>query len=201
MPPANQACSGGPGGFPPAQRKGPSLSLPRSPPLVSRSRSLSLSHSLLLLPFPWLLFSRTLLTRQADPPYPAVGPPLPGSRQADTPYLPSGRAADSRCILLSYSDGGYSLRGRRILLATREAGIGACLCLPDLTPGFFSHHRPRPDVQAGPRASSPPANQALRRGSGGFPPGSRRRECLPLSRSLLPSFSLSLSLSHTRADP
>ena len=72
------------------------------PAFVSRSLFLSLSfdtHSLLLLPFPWLLFSRTLLTRQADPPYPAGGPSLPGRR----------------ILLPPYSEGGYPLLGRRIL--------------------------------------------------------------------------------------
>ena len=131
-PPANQACSGGSGGFPPGSKKGPSFFLPRSPPFVSRSLFLSLflSHSLLLLPFPWLLFSRTLPTRQADPPYPAGGPPLPDrralfTRQADPPYPAGGpslltaREADT-----PYSRGGYSLLGRRIL-PTRACG---CWC-------------------------------------------------------------------------
>jgi len=109
------------------KNKGPPLFLPRS----SALRLSLLSLSLFLLPSfccpfpgscsrgPSLPGRWTLLTRQADPSYPAGGPPLPGSRQADTPYLPSGRAADSRCILLSYSEGGCSLLGRRILL-TRE---------------------------------------------------------------------------------
>ena len=56
------------------------------------------------------------------------------------------------------------------------AGVPAWPAIDRTRSRFFPpHHRPRPDVQAGPRASSPPANQALSGGSGGFPPGSRRR--------------------------
>ena len=138
-----------------------------APRPLSLALSFSLSHSLLLLPFPWLLFSRTLLTRQADPPYPAGGPPLPGRRQAGTPYLPGpfGRRAllRTREADTSYSGGGYFLRGGRILLVLgrrillvlgRRVLVRACLTQ------VFSHHRPRPDVQAGPRAPSAAACQA-----------------------------------------
>ena len=112
--PSMQCAVGGPGGFPPAQKKQRPSPLPPSlfRPSSLAPLSFSLSPSLLLLPFPWLLFSRTLLTRQADPPYPAGGPPLPGRRTPLTRQAAGVKhrndpvvAADSRCILLSYSDG------------------------------------------------------------------------------------------------
>jgi len=123
--PANQACSGGSGGFPPGSKKRPSLFLHLSALRRSLSLSLSPMHSLLLLPFPWLLFSRTLLTRQADPPYPA------GGRRILLTYRPGagGYSLLGSRILLTresdtpYSGGGYSLLGRRIL-PTREADSG-----------------------------------------------------------------------------
>ena len=103
---ANQACSGGSGGFPPGSRKECltlSLFLP----------ALRLSLSLSLFPIPSFCYPlpgscsrgpslpgrRTLLTRQADPPYPAGGPSLPGrrtllTRQAAGGYsLPTAREA------------------------------------------------------------------------------------------------------------
>ena len=112
----------------------------RVPPSPSLALSLSLSRSLLRLPFRWLLFSRSLLTRQAEPPYPEGGPSLLGrrtlltrgrrvfltAREADTPHpSPLGRRIlRTREADTPHSGGGYSSLGRRIL-------VRACL-----TPGF-----------------------------------------------------------------
>ena len=129
--------AGGPGGFPPAQKK----ALPLSPLLSALRLSLSLSLFLtpsFCCPFPGscsrgpsLPGRRTPLTRQADPPYPAGGPSLPGrrallTRQADPPYRPGRRTLPS-LPGRRQADTPYSPPGRRLLAE-------ACKQLP---PPFF----------------------------------------------------------------
>ena len=121
-PPANQACSGGSGGFPPGSKRRP---VPLSPSLSALRLSLSLSLFLIpsfCCPFPGscsrgpsLPGRRTLLTRQADPPYPAGGYSSPLTRKADTPYSEGRRHGKKRII---YS-GRESPTAGRILLARR----------------------------------------------------------------------------------
>ena len=117
-PPANQACSGGSGGFPPGSKeKEASPFLPRSPPFVSRSLFLSLSFP----PSAALSLAPVL----AGPPYPTGGPFLPDrralltlTRQADTPY----------------PTGGYSVTPLTTPVCTRASSVarrpssGRCTC-------------------------------------------------------------------------
>ena len=97
------------------------------PPSLSALRLSLLSLSLFLLPSfccpfpgscsrgPSLPGRRTLLTRQADPPYPAGGPcPYPAGR---TPL--ARQAAGGYSLLTARSGGGYSLLGRRALLTQK----------------------------------------------------------------------------------
>ena len=103
----------------------------RTPRPLSLALSFSLSHSLLLLPFPWLLFSRTPLSRQADPPYPAGGPSLPGRRARPPAASPP------------YPAGGPSLAGRRPRpsLPGRQAALDAGALRPPW-PRFAPAERP-----------------------------------------------------------
>jgi hypothetical protein len=150
-PPANQALSGGSGGFPPGS--------------IKKYRYCTHHPG----GGPSLPGRRALLTRQADSPYPT------GGRLVLLPYRPGGGYSFlGRRILLPWKadtpcpEGGYSLPGRRILLArkadtpaysrkgilrnitrclgsagiTRSAGVIGAFCLTQVP--CFAARRPGP---------------------------------------------------------